>query len=157
MKSRTLVLGIGNPTRRDDGIGIQVVRHLRSLSLAATFDIEEASCDWLALLDLLVAYDRVVIVDAVQLGKAPGTVVQMDISDLPNLGSRRCHTTLHDLDLVSVVELGRQLGYQLPEVIQIVGVEAEYMESFSEACSPLLLNSLDEACDRISELLLSNA
>ncbi len=57
-----LVLGIGNPILTDDAVGILVVRKLHDIDA----DIEEAAIGGMSLLDLILGYDAVVIVDAVK-------------------------------------------------------------------------------------------
>jgi hydrogenase maturation protease len=69
----TVVIGIGNPYRRDDGAGIAVVRRLR---LLVPQDVEVAEChgDLTTLLDIWQGYSRVIVIDAMRSGRIAGEV-----------------------------------------------------------------------------------
>jgi hydrogenase maturation protease len=58
-----LVIGVGNPTRRDDGAGPEVVRRLESLSLPNVELRSATQLDPSLSLDII-AYDKVLVVDA---------------------------------------------------------------------------------------------
>ncbi|HOS44477.1 MAG TPA: hypothetical protein PK794_12355, partial [Armatimonadota bacterium] len=58
-----LILGLGNDIISDDAAGLLVARMVRE-ELAGVADVVESSLSGLALLELLLGYARVVIVDA---------------------------------------------------------------------------------------------
>jgi hydrogenase maturation protease len=74
-------------------------------------------------MELIVGWPHIILVDAIQFeGLIPGTVVRIQPEDL--------HTSLrlrsvHDIDLPTVLELGRKLGLAMPEEISIFGIQAE--------------------------------
>ena len=61
---RTLVLGIGNTIRGDDGFGIETVRRLREQINMKDVDIEETSEAGFSLLSLMSGYEGAIIVDS---------------------------------------------------------------------------------------------
>ena len=73
----TLLVGVGNPIRGDDGVGVHVVRRLRERGLPDGCVAEELHGGWLNLLDRLHRFRRVVVVDALDAGLEPGTVVEV--------------------------------------------------------------------------------
>jgi hydrogenase maturation protease len=81
-KKETLILGVGNPLRRDDGIGPEVIRLLteektkknRMYELPYDVDLLDGGTDGLGLIEYLKEYKKVIIIDAVEMKLAPGTV-----------------------------------------------------------------------------------
>ena len=72
---RTLIAGFGNVLRGDDGFGVEVVRRLGEDGLPAGVDLMEVGTAGIRLAqELLTPYDRLIIVDAMARGGAPGTV-----------------------------------------------------------------------------------
>ncbi|MFC1927886.1 hydrogenase maturation protease, partial [Chloroflexota bacterium] len=63
---KALVLGIGNPILSDDGVGIKVAREVEKNLNDPQITVSEASAAGLSLLDSILGYDRVIIVDAIQ-------------------------------------------------------------------------------------------
>jgi len=145
---RTLILGLGNPLRRDDGVGIKVARSLREEGIPAEVEVLEAATSGLDLLEIITEYERVIIVDAIVSGEGlPGEIHKLNLSDL----SPRSGLVLsHGIDLPTVVRLGEALGLPQPKEIVIFAVEAEDVSSFSEECTP----RVEAAIPQVVELVL---
>ena len=130
---KTLVLGLGNPILSDDGVGPYVVRELDG-KLSGDVTVAETSLAGLNLLDLLVGYDRAIIVDAIKTGGGrAGEIYRLDIDDFT---STRHAASTHDVNLVTALELGEKLGLDLPQKIDILAIEVADTERFSEECTP---------------------
>ena len=114
------VLGIGNPLRRDDGLGIRVVQVMQSASGYAGVDIIDGGTapDLFSLLDEGVA--KVVIVDALRGKGEPGSIYRLEITE-ENI-STQPSASLHGLGVLDSLQLMVRLGMRPPEVI-IIGVE----------------------------------
>ena len=108
---KTLVLGIGNLHLSDKGVGMHVARALRrdDIPRVAVLDIGTPFLD--ALPEIADA-DRIIVIDAMQRGKAPGAVYRCT-----HPGS---YASLHADDLSRVFSLaGRDT---VPEVT-VIGIE----------------------------------
>ena len=71
MNKKTLVMGVGNPILKDDGVGIHAVRELKKTLTGV--DYLEESLSGLELIEQFRGYDRIVIIDAVKTqGGVPG-------------------------------------------------------------------------------------
>lgn len=116
----TVVIGIGNEYRGDDGAGIAVARRLRA-QLPTDIKIIEASGEGAALLDAWQGATSVVLLDAVQSGALPGTVHRFDASVKPIPGGF-FHYSTHTFSLAEAVELSRAL-HQLPPHLIVYGIE----------------------------------
>jgi hydrogenase maturation protease len=71
---KILILGLGNELLSDDAVGILAARVLKE-RLGDKADVVESSLSGMALLDLLVGYERAILIDAVKTGRTPpGTI-----------------------------------------------------------------------------------
>jgi hydrogenase maturation protease len=128
---KTLVLGMGNTILTDDGAGIIIARSLKKKK--PELEVIETSEAGLALLDFIVGYDRLIIVDSIKTGKGkPGELYRMDMGALKPTAHL---TSLHGVDMATAFELGRQLGYHMPQQVSIYAVEVKDNTSFGEECT----------------------
>lgn len=158
---RTLVLGLGNPILRDDGVGWRVVEEVQARGApvrtpyGATTSTDGVEFDWvalggLALMERLVGYERVVLVDAIRTRDGqPGTVYRLSLDDLPTLNAN----AVHDATLKAALELGRRLGAVLPDDVTIIAVEAADVLSFGEGLSPAVEAAIPVAADLVFQTL----
>jgi hydrogenase maturation protease len=116
----TLVIGIGNPYRRDDGAGIAVVRRLR---LLVPQDVEVVECpgDLTMLLDIWQGYSRVIVIDAMRSGRAAGEVMRFDASTQTLPANTRFSST-HAMGLNEILVLAQTLNQRPPQLV-LYGIE----------------------------------
>ncbi len=136
---KTLIMGLGNPILSDDGVGCQVAMALKDRLKEPEVDVIEASIAGLDFLDILTAYDRAIIIDAIQTGKGlPGQIYRLE----PEMLIDTRHTgTPHDVNLATALELGKKLHLPLPQ-ITIFAIEAKDVTSFSEKCTPEVMKAI---------------
>ncbi len=150
-----LVVGIGSPILGDDGVGLQVVEQLRARGLPAGVETMELGSGGLALLDVLSGYDRLVIVDAIVTGAAPGTVIELagdDVARAAHLGEG------HEADLPTLLEFARRgLGADMPAEVVVVAVEAGDLLTITEELTPAVAAAVDEAVHRVLAILGASA
>ncbi len=115
-----LVVGVGNPYRRDDGVGPAVVRELAH-QVPPDVCLREHSGEGASLMAMWEGHPWVILVDAVVSGAAPGTVHRLEAHRQP-LPASLFHGSTHAFSLAQAVELSRALGTLPPEVL-IYGVE----------------------------------
>ena len=124
---RILVMGVGNPLMRDDGIGPRVIEMLRAgYTFPDNVDVVDAGTMSFMILDLLRGIDRLIILDAVRdTGEPPGTVLRMTPEEIaPN----QIAHSLHDVRLVDVLQAADLMGSS-PETIAF-GVQIEAIEEW---------------------------
>jgi len=145
---KTLILGLGNPILGDDGVGWRIIEELRRHELADANDsrtprLEEQAVEFdcaalsgLSLMERIIGYKRVLLVDAVFIQNLPvGEVVFSNLAENPCQVSGRL-ASAHDTTLDTALAVGQQLGAQLPDEICIVGVSTKACFDFSETLSP---------------------
>ena len=138
--SHTLVLGLGNEFRGDDGVGRVVARRLSETPVPGV-EIREESGEGAALMDAWQDAQSVILVDAVQSGAAPGTIHRLDASSVP-VPSRFFHYSTHAFSVAEAVELARALG-QLPPRLILFGIEGKDFSS-GEELSPEVAGAVNE-------------
>jgi hydrogenase maturation protease len=142
-----LVIGIGNPFRSDDAVGLKVAQRLQPYSGDRLKVIEIAS-DPLNLWDQWQHYDDVRLIDAIPLKKQPGRVHQFDAAR-KSLPTGLFQSSTHNLGVAEAIELARALG-KLPRQFMVYGIEGKNF-NFGQTLSP----EMDAAIEEISSEILS--
>jgi len=150
---KTLVLGLGNPILKDDGVGLQVAASLKKRFNHPDVTIVESELGGLNLLELLSGYDKALIVDAIQTREGiPGSIYEFGPQSL--LGGRHTNST-HGINFGSTIELGKRLSLDLPDEITVFAVEVEDVNTFSNECSSNVIKAIPECVRRITEVILN--
>ena len=143
----TVILGLGNTSLRDDGVGIYTARLLER-RIDDLADVKEAELAGFDLLEALDGYERAIIIDSIQLeGEMPGTVFKLKPQDLkitPRLAS------FHDIDIVTALSLGERLGLEMPGDVDIYAVQAEDVLTLEEGCLPSVEKAIPGLVDEIA-------
>jgi len=105
---------------KDDGIGAHIVHELEKLCLPEGVEVLDAGTRGLGLIDLMREAPKVVFLDAVDMGKKPGTVKIFAPQDI-KVATDKTSFSLHEVGLPEVLFLASLLGV-CPDVI-IFGVQ----------------------------------
>jgi hydrogenase maturation protease len=100
----------------------------------------------------LIGYDRAVLVDAFKSEETSGSVLVMNLDDMPNYSA--FHTaSAHDMSLQNALEVGKRIGAKLPEHIIVVGITTEQSFEFSEELTPEVRAAVPNATRATLDLL----
>ena len=147
---KTLILGMGSPILSDDGVGLLIARALEGKIPNA--DIVTTSMVGLNLLDQIIGYEKLFLIDAL----LPGTGSFGEFRKLkPNEGTLHLFSS-HGLDFFQLFELGRKLGFAMPELGGIYGIEIGSPVFFGEELSPELAEKLPSLIRSITQDIQSN-
>jgi hydrogenase maturation protease len=122
----TLVIGVGNPLRGDDGVGVRVAEVLAGKDLPRDVEVVDGGTQGLGIVSLMEGRRRVVLVDATDMGRAPGSFVRFTLEKVRLLGEAE-HLSIHDAGLRDSLLLAQALG-TLPEEVIIFGVQPARIE-----------------------------
>jgi len=145
MKKNFLIMGIGNPMLKDDRAGIEVAERIGRL-------FPEAACEIVygvgfEVLDKILGYDEVVIIDAAKMGYAPGTILEVGVDDI---FSDHQLASSHAVTLGSTLKVGYQLfDGEMPAIVRIILIEAEDYFEFTDQCSPRVVAAIDTVIRRL--------
>jgi hydrogenase maturation protease len=119
VSAKTVILGLGNQLRRDEGIGVHVAQAMEHWDLPPGVQVIDGGTSALDVLLCLESQTRLVIVDAVVGGCEPGTVYRLRTADLGSEGVCQRPLSLHELGPLEALALA---GDRFSEVV-IIGVE----------------------------------
>jgi hydrogenase maturation protease len=135
---KTLVLGLGNPILTDDGVGVRVAEAVRAaLPPDTPIEVCEVSVGGLRLMERMLGYERVILVDALQPGDGlPGTVRRLTYDDLTAMSPTQHAANAHDTSLVTALEAASRMGMPVPREIIIYGIGVQDVLNFSDRPTP---------------------
>jgi len=154
---KTLIIGLGNPILTDDGVGVKVARLLEekiNLTAHPGLEITEASAGGLRLMEAVLDFDRVILIDAYYLHPErtkPGKIHRLNLDDLRGVSPTQHSTSAHDTSLITALDAADQLGYKVPSDFTIYAVEVENILDFSETPTPAVAKSIPVVADMIIE------
>ncbi len=147
---KTAVIGIGNPLRRDDGIGIILVEKLREEKLP-NIDCIDAGSGGVQLLPLLSRYKRIILVDAVNFNAEPGNTKVFTLQEID--GNHGNPLSAHMLDTIQIIKLYQELNERKLEVT-VFGIQPNDT-TYGTNLSPILEDKLFEIKEKLIELIES--
>ena len=145
---RLVVIGLGNSLRGDDGVGPRVVEELNRRGLPEGVTALDVGTGGLDLLLVLEGWDRVVVVDAADVGREPGQFVRFT-PDQAYLAQAADRFSLHHAGLSEVLALADALGRAMPEMV-IFGVQPAEI-GWREGLSPAVEAALPALTDAVLE------
>lgn len=152
MTAATAVLGVGNLALSDDGLGIHAVRRLgERYRLGPDVELVDGGTAGLALLPRLAGLERVVVVDAVDAGAEPGTLVRLEAGEWEQALARG--RTVHSVGLADLLSTAR-LSDAWPERVVVHGAQPASTAIGAELTAPLAA-ALDALVDRVAGELSS--
>ncbi len=150
---KTILIGLGNPLLTDDAIGIRVARSLSEDDFS-NIDIEEASVGGMELVEMLMGYERAVIVDSIITGKKDvGTISRITPEDFKET---RNVSNLHNVGFLQALKIWSAAGDDMiPHDIVIYAIEVEDVHTFSETMTPKVEQTLPRVIQLVRKELLS--
>lgn len=131
----TLVLGLGNTIMSDDGIGPKVIEQLQqNAGLPEGVVLLDGGTLGLDLLPHLEGVQRLIIVDAVEIGQLAGTCVRLAGDDVPM--ALETKLSPHQMGMKDLLAVARLMG-QLPDEIVLIGVQPACLEMDTELTPPV--------------------
>jgi hydrogenase maturation protease len=141
---KTLVLGVGNQILGDDGVGVQVANELKKILRDSNIIIDEAITGGMNLLELILDYDKAIIIDAVKSENGKnGDVKKIPLKEFSTMHS--CNP--HDVSLFEAIKMAEKMGEdRIPNEIIIIGILMKKIPcEFSEKLSPKIQEAVPKA------------
>lgn len=124
--SSTLVLGLGNPLMGDDGTGLSALHCLKhSYELSPDVVLVDGGTWGMNLLPVIESHRQVILLDAINTGARPGSVVSLTRDALPIYFQHKLSP--HQIDLREVLALAEWRG-TMPEFLLAMGIQPEVVE-----------------------------
>ncbi len=149
-----MILGVGNTLLKDEGIGIHLLNYIKELNpqWQAKDAIEMLDGGTLSfdLLASIRADQNLIVLDAINLEQAPGTVYclrDQAMDEFLSLPGK----SVHEVSLLDLFDMSR-LVEQLPEKRALIGIQPDTIDWGSDL-TPSAQKALPEAAAQIKQLL----
>jgi hydrogenase maturation protease len=141
------VFGIGNILLSDDGVGVHVINKLRTdCQFPDYVELIDGGTKGLDLLPLFEGRDKVLIVDAANFKKEPGTIDMVEGDKIPAfLVSNKL--SVHQIGLPDTLFAARLMNLMPPEMC-LIGIQPKSMETGTEL-SDEISKRLDALTERV--------
>lgn len=144
---RAIVICIGNELVADDAAGYEVFNRLAHIEARLVY----CAVGGIDLLPLLDGESDMIVVDAVQLGAAPGTIHLIPWDALPENDNA---ISAHGLGLRETIEIGRLLyPEKIPRRITLVGIEGRCFNLPRHCMTAEVFEAIDQAVTQVEQLL----
>lgn len=151
--ARTLVLGVGSLIRGDDAIGVLAAQRLRARpDLPPGVVVRDGGTAGLGLIPMWEGFDRLVLIDAVEMGLPAGAIRRFTWDEARVSGHERA-LSAHQTDLADALLLAETLKILPPEVV-IFGVQPGSME-WDQPLSSAVERALPDLIDALLNELRS--
>lgn len=155
---KTIVIGLGNPILGDDGVAWKVAETVRQHIDPCSdilVDIDFLAVGGLSLMEHLIGYDRVILIDAFVSEEEPGAITVSTLEEIPNCSAFHI-TSVHDTSLQNAMKLGKALGAELAADVTVVGICIKPVYDFGLELSPPISEAVPRAAQIVMELLMRN-
>jgi len=148
--SETLVLGCGNILFGDDGFGPEAVEYLqKNYKIPPQVYVMNVGSSVRKILFTIVLSDKrpkkIIIVDAVDAGRSPGEIFELDISDIPV--KKIDDFSMHQLPTSNLL---RELKNMCGVDVRIVSTQVKNIpDEVSPGLSKIIRDSIPAACEMI--------
>ena len=146
MNENKLVIGIGNILLKDEGVGVRCIEYLRSRGLDNDIKLVDGATLGFDLLEEINGFEKVVIVDAVDMGKEPGHVASFGAEQILSLPLSE-KFSLHEIGLIDVIQVGKKIGYDFGNV-RIVGIQPKEV-SRGDSLSEIIEEKIPVLAERV--------
>jgi hydrogenase maturation protease len=146
----TLILGIGNLLMTDDGVGVRLVQQLAAdYSFPAGVIVLDGGTLGLDLLPHLEGVERLLVIDAVETGEAPGTLVRLSGEEIPLALATK--VSPHQMGLKDLLTVADLQGHAPAEMV-LWGVQPASIEMEMTLSPPVAAAMTDLQARVLQEL-----
>jgi len=148
-----LVLGLGNILLRDEGIGVRVVHRLQQLyRFPSEVEVMDGGTAGMALYEHIIDRSHLIVIDAVNTGDPPGTLVTLEHNAVP--AYFRTKVSPHQMALSDILAALQIVGLPLPEIVLlgIVPVKLTTGIGLSDPVAKQLDTLAEMAVDRLGRI-----
>jgi hydrogenase maturation protease len=147
---KTLVLGVGNKLMSDEGVGVHVIERIAAgYDLPQEVQLLDGGTLGMDLLYYLEGIENLLLVDAVEAHKEPGTIIRLEGEDVPSFLSLKISP--HQLGVPDMLAAARFKDLY-PKRLVLWGVQPEALEIGLDL-SPLVESKVDTLVKNMVEQL----
>lgn len=150
----TLVLGIGNTLLSDEGVGVHAIHHLQQAhrELLNTEFVDGGTLSF-TLAGHIEQARNLIVIDAVQLNTAPGSVHTFVGDEMDRFLSHNRKRSVHEVSLMDLLSIATLTG-QLPAHRALIGIQPQEID-WGEQPSAAVAAAIPVACAQVVALIAS--
>lgn len=145
------VIGVGNYSMADDGIGLQIIEYIAKNDLNKDFEVIDLAENGVNLLHYLESgAEKILIIDTVLAGKiaSAGDMLFFYPDEVKTQKTDKIIST-HEGDVLRIIELAKDLGYPIPP-IKFMGIVPEKVHPEMQ-----LSNTLKERLETYAQMAIN--
>lgn len=147
-----LVLGLGNLVMTDDALGSRTIELLEQrFEFPEQVKLLDGGTLGLDLLPRLEGIDKLLVIDALEMGAKPGTLFRLAGDEVPRAFANKL--SVHQMGLQDLLAVADLLGHLPPELV-VWGAQSASIEmgtELSEAMAPALEKIVDAVVQELSD------
>ena len=145
-----VVLGVGNILLTDEGLGVHVVEDLKAnYTFTPQMSLIDGGTMGMELLTYMRGMKKILLIDAVNGGEAPGTIYEFPHRELEQYFTD--HISVHEVGMQDILRIRAIQENPLEDAI-VIGVEPESLDVGFEPSAPVQ-KALPEVKDRVLRVL----
>lgn len=155
---KILIVGVGNILHGDDGFGVEVARRLAEREMPPGVTVAETGIGGMHLVhELMAGFDALIVIDAVDHGRPPGTVLVItpEVLDVTLLPVEQRHDLMADMHLATpelALMVAKAVGV-LPERTMMVGCQPFEIETLGIGLTDEMTTAVDVAVREVERCL----
>jgi hydrogenase maturation protease len=122
--NKTLIVGMGNLLYRDEGIGVHVIQVMEKMELPGHIELLDIGTSTMDLISYLKEVKKLIVIDAMKAGGAPGTIYKCKPEDL--LPEEEGPISLHEIGLLETLNMAKKMCMEINTVV--IGVEPKVFD-----------------------------
>lgn len=143
---KILVLGVGNILLKDEGVGVRAVEKLQAeYAFSSNVELADGGTLGMALMDQIMQFDRLIVVDAVVNGGRPGEMYRLTGVEMGK--SVTFKNSMHQTDLLETLATCKVLG-TCPETV-VIGMEPKDFDPWGTSLTPPVQARLEDLCQAV--------
>ncbi len=145
-----VVLGVGNILLTDEGLGVHVVEDLKTnYTFTPQISLIDGGTMGMELLTYMRGMKKILLIDAVNGGEAPGTIYEFPHRELEQYFTD--HISVHEVGMQDILRIRAIQENPLEDAI-VIGVEPESLDVGFEPSAPVQM-ALPEVKERVLRVL----
>ena len=145
-----VVLGVGNILLTDEGLGVHVVEDLKAnYTFTPQISLIDGGTMGMELLTYMRGMKKILLIDAVNSGEAPGTIYEFPHRELEQYFTD--HISVHEVGMQDILRIRAIQENPLEDAI-VIGVEPESLDVGFEPSAPVQ-KALPEVKERVLRVL----
>jgi hydrogenase maturation protease len=147
---KTLVLGVGNTLMSDEGVGVHVIERLEAgFTIPKEVQVLDGGVLGMDLLYYLEGIENLLLVDAVEARKEPGTIIRLEDDEVPAFLSMKISP--HQVGVPDMLAAAKFKDLY-PKRVVLWGIQPDWLDMGLEL-SPLIASKVDILVANVVEQL----